>query len=352
MTAAFVPGAALNAGFYRDVVEPGLRPISHAAALLGWGSDVLGYDDARSTDHGWGPRLKLFVGPGDVTRAVDRIEGMLPTEYAGWPVRFGWDGLPDKHFVEVNVLSDWVVTQLGVDALRPLTSIDWLLMAQQQLLGVVGGAVYADPQGELARLRETLAWYPDQLWRWLLACQWAKISQEEAFVGRSADAGDDLGSGVLAARIVRELMRLAFLQQRRYAPYSKWLGTAFCRLAGAGDLVPILRSALSARSYAEREAALVAAYELLARAQNALALHEPVDPTVRNYHTRPFQVLHAERFADALVGTVDDPDLTALPQVGSVDQWIDSTDVLSDSERMSGLRSFYENLSSSRPATG
>jgi Domain of unknown function (DUF4037) len=345
VTAAFVSGATLNAGFYRDVIEPGLRSIPHSAALLGWGSDVLGYDDERSTDHGWGPRLMLFVAPGDVSRAVAGIEEVIPQEYLGWPVRFGWEGMPDKHFVEVHVVSDWVVTQLGVDALRPLTSVDWLLVPQQQLLGVVAGAVYADPRGELTRLRETLAWYPDQLWRWLLACQWTKISQEEAFVGRSAEAGDDVGSAVLAGRIVRELMRLAFLQQRRYAPYGKWLGTAFSRLAGAGGLVPVLQSALSAPSYAEREQSLVTAYELLARAQNALALHEPVDPTARNYHTRPFRVLHGGRFAEALAATVDDPALTALPQVGSVDQWIDSTDLLSEPGRMRAIRSFYASLS-------
>jgi hypothetical protein len=106
----------------------------------------------------------------------------------------------------------------------------------------------------------------------------------------------------------------------------------------------VLRTIASARSHAEREDGLVIAYEHLARAQNSLALHEPVDPTARNYYTRPFRVLHADRFADALVATVDDPVLTALPQIGSVDQWIDSTDVLSASGRTSALQSFYEQL--------
>jgi hypothetical protein len=340
----FVPGTTLNEGFYRDVIEPGLRSIPHSAALLGWGSDVLGYDDARSTDHGWGPRLKVFVAAEDVAGAIERVEAVIPEEYAGWRVRFGWEGMPDRHFVEVSVLSDWVVAQLGVDALSPLATVDWLLMPQQQVIGVVSGAVYADPRGELARLRTALMWYPDQVWRWLLACQWTKISQEEAFVGRSAEAGDELGSAVLAGRLVRELMRLAFLQQRRYAPYSKWLGTAFSRLAGAPELAPVLRTALGAPAYREREEALVTAYEHLGRAQNALALHEPVDATARDYHTRPFRVLHADRFADALVATVDDPVLSALPQVGSVDQWVDSSDVLSEPEHASELRSFYEGL--------
>jgi hypothetical protein len=54
-----------------------------------------------------------------------------------------------------------------------------------------------------------------------------------------------------------------------------------------------------------------------------------VDPKRRPYHTRPFLVLHAERFAHALARTVTDPDLRRLPLVGSVDQWADSTDLLS-----------------------
>ena len=54
-----VSGAALNAGFYRDVVWPLLGGVAHSAGLLGWGSDVLGYDTGRSTDHGWGPAAAL-----------------------------------------------------------------------------------------------------------------------------------------------------------------------------------------------------------------------------------------------------------------------------------------------------
>lgn len=53
-----------------------------------------------------------------------------------------------------------------------------------------------------------------------------------------------------------------------------------------------------------------------------------MDPTRRRYHSRPFQVLHAERFAKALLDTVTDPELRALPLSGSVDQWADNTDFL------------------------
>ena len=65
-----VPGLELAGAYYRDAVRPLLGGVPHSAALLGWGSEVLGFDTERSTDHGWGPRLQVFVAPDDVAAAV------------------------------------------------------------------------------------------------------------------------------------------------------------------------------------------------------------------------------------------------------------------------------------------
>jgi hypothetical protein len=155
-------------------------------------------------------------------------------------VRYGWDEVAEDHHVTVTSLPEWLVEQLGVDATRGMGRRDWLATPQQRLLGVVAGPVHADDDGALTRVRADLAWYPDPIWRWLLACQWRRLAQEEAFVQRAAEAGDELGSAVVAARLVRDVMRLALLLERRtrrtrsgWAPRSPgsvtrtaWLGTS------------------------------------------------------------------------------------------------------------------------------
>jgi hypothetical protein len=338
----FVPGQELSRRLYRDVVEPLARPWPHAAALLGWGSDVLGFDTARSVDHGWGPRLQLFVRS-DAAGLRAAVDAGLPDTFAGRPVRFGWAGVPPRHWVEVTTLPAWLLGRLGVDATRELAVRDWLLTPQQLILEVVRGAVYADPDGELAAVRDRLAWYPHDVWLWLMAGAWQRIGQEEHLVGRAAEVGDELGSRLLAGRLVRDVVRLSFLQERAYCPYPKWLGTAFRELDSHAELAPILARVLDARDYPAREQALVEAYELVARRHNALEVAEPVDPTARAFHDRPFRVLMAGRLVESCRAAIADPQLREQAPIGSVDQVCDSTDVLSSSARARKLAALYDN---------
>ena len=120
--------------------------------------------------------------------------------------------------------------QLGWDPADPLSVADWLSFPSQQLLSVTAGPVHHDGVGELTRLRERLAWYPPDLWRYLLAAGWSRLGEEERLMGRAGHAGDELGSAVIGGRLTRDLMVLGFLLERRYAPYPKWFGTAFERL--------------------------------------------------------------------------------------------------------------------------
>lgn len=86
----------------------------HAACLLGEGSEVLGYDQLRSTEHQWGPRLQILVAPADVHPVAAAVDAGLPERFHGWPVRFyslSAGGI--QHHVEVMTLDSWLTTQPG-----------------------------------------------------------------------------------------------------------------------------------------------------------------------------------------------------------------------------------------------
>ncbi|WP_159944285.1 MULTISPECIES: DUF4037 domain-containing protein [unclassified Nocardiopsis] len=338
MSPVFLPGPELSRALYTDAVAPLLSDgPPHAAALVGPGSEVLGLDTERSTDHGWGPRLQLFLpDPDDRRRVLDLLDEGLPDRVHGWPTRFTpakddpgtWLLDPDgRHRVEVRDLGEWLAERLGFDPRTDAATADWLSAPTQRFAEVVGGAVFHDGHGELTRVRRRLEWYPDDVWRYVLACQWLRVSQEEPFPGRCAEAGDRLGARVVAARLARDLMRLALLLSRRYPPYSKWLGSAFSRMPEAEALTPALSRALDADT-----AALAEACSLLAAWQNRTGLAEPLDPAPRPFHGRPWPVLDAARFTRALLDRISDPQLAGRPPVGAVDQFVDSTDALSRPE--------------------
>jgi Domain of unknown function (DUF4037) len=324
----FVSGIELNRDFYAKVIGPVLTGRAHAAGLLGWGSDVLGFDDERSTDHGWGLRLNIFVEASEVELVSELIEQNLPRAFREWPVRYGWDAVSVQHHVNVCTLDGWLIDQFGFSVGAALTTEQWLLAPQQRLLGITAGAVYHDSVGELTRVRAQLARFPDDVWMWMLAAQWQRVAQEEAFVGRTIEVGDHLGSRLVCSRLARELMRLWFLFHRTYWPYTKWFGSSFDRLPNASSLGAPLTTMLAATDGDVAQRALGASLEIVARKHNELGLSEPIDPSVRNFHSRPFQVLQAERFVEACLTRVTDPQLRDAPLIGSIDQWVDSTDVL------------------------
>lgn len=138
---------------------------------------------------------------------------------------------------------------------------------------------------------------------------------------------DDLGSAVVAARLSRDLMRLAMLMRRRYPPYSKWLGSAFARLPGVSRVLQhSLAATLAARSWSTREQNLYVAYEAAAELHNELGLTAPVNGSVRRYYDRPYRVIDAERFVAALLDSISADEIRHLPPTGAVDQFIDGTD--------------------------
>jgi Domain of unknown function (DUF4037) len=352
----FINGLTLNQLFYEELVAPILRTyfsdVKYSAALIGWGSDVLGYDDAQSTDHNWGPRFQLFLSQEDYEKYYKRIDDVLnerlPSEFHGYSAAFPIiindeeKDVAGRHNIDLKTISDFISGYLGCDPYQEIKAVDWLTFAEHKLLAITSGKVFYDGLDKLESIRQKFHYYPKDVWLYMLAAQWEKIFEEEAFVGRCGYVGDELGSMVIAARQVKNLMKLCFLIERKYAPYSKWFGTAFAHLACAQVLSPIFTQVLQAGEWRARQDFLAQAYEIVARMHNALKVTIALKETTAFYHGRPYLVLADDRYVEELRKSLTSEEVKNLKQnLGSVNQFVDSSDQLNDLYICKKLKGLY-----------
>jgi hypothetical protein len=336
--------------FHADVVAPllarAMPGLRYAAGRLGSGSDVLGFDDAMSRDHDWGCRLTLVVDDSD-RDAVPQIAGLLerelPGSYRGRPVRVPvtWDS-SRTHNVDVATVTGFATGRLGVDPAGGLPVPDWLVLTGQSVLEVIAGPVFTDRTGGLAPVRAALRWYPPDVERYVLAAGWQRLSQEMPMVGRTAERGDELGSRLLSTRLAGDLTWLAFAVSRRWQPYPKWRGIAFQALGVAQDLAGPLTAAATAPGWRDREGGLAEACEVLLNAQRAQGLPAPASAVIR-FWDRPYRTVD-DAVSQALLAAITDPQVTRLPLIGSVEQWISSVDILASPGHRAALRAVYSAL--------
>lgn len=81
---------------------------------------------------------------------------------------------PVHHRVDVTPLGPWLIEQLAFDPRAGVGTADWLATPTQWLAEITAGAVFHDGDGELTAVRNRLSWYPDEVWWYVLASQWAR----------------------------------------------------------------------------------------------------------------------------------------------------------------------------------
>jgi hypothetical protein len=309
-------------------------------------------------DHDWGPKLQIFLKDSDYTSVKEdldeKLRQNLPTMVRGFPTNFvnNEEGTikmspiekgPVNHGVEINTVSGFFIEYLGFNPIEKIRIIDWLVLPQQILLSIANGRVFHDGLEKMKEIVAKLEYYPHDLWLYLLSNQWERISQEEAFMGRCGQVGDELGSRIVATRLISDIMGLCFLMERQYAPYIKWFGTAFSKLKSAKVLSPLFVKILNADNWEERQEHLAKAYKYIAKMHNDLGITEPLTTEVSQFYNRPFMIIHAQKFADAIHAKIEHDEVKQLPKyLGGIDQYVDSTDVLSYTNKFRRFWSMYQ----------
>ncbi|MGI5894361.1 MAG: DUF4037 domain-containing protein [Candidatus Merdivicinus sp.] len=357
-----IKGRILCKKFYQEAVRPILEEyfpqIPYAAGLLGYGSDVLGYDDEVSTDHMWGPRLYLFLNAEDLFQKDNILQVLsqnLPCSLEGYSVNFS-DPDPKDHGVRhpvmlekgpvkpliwIHTVSGFLQQYLGKDHPEKWNAVDWLICSEHRLLGISAGILYHDGIGMEEQIR-SLRFYPELVRDYLLASNWSLIAEEQAFLRRCGDCGDEIGSRLVCGRISERLMRLCFLYCGQYAPYSKWFGTAFKELPIPQNIGDQIRRALSAQELNEREDAMVEAQLAVADLHDRSGLTAPLHLKRSSYFGRNIQVIWADRVAEVLQQKLTETELEGLPLIGSLSEVANFTAIFDHPSQQRRIRSLYE----------
>lgn len=138
-------GIALSRSFFADIVQPWLSRVApelrYSAALSGYGSELLGFDDDLSKDHNWGPRVHIIVGQDDFApyarRLVEDFTSIAPTSFAGEPI--AWRSRPHppasgagafgaaEHGLEVHTLEGLLAISSSMLWTTSARSVGWAL---------------------------------------------------------------------------------------------------------------------------------------------------------------------------------------------------------------------------------
>ena len=360
----FIPGIKLNRMFHNDIVRTLMKEyfprVPYSAALTGPGSESLGFDTPISMEHEWGPRFYLFLSDENHKKYREKIHECLreklPLEFSGFPVNFeGYGGTehiramapikegPVNHRIFIFTIKSFFQGHLGINPFEKITLTDWLTFTEQSLLLVTAGEVYYDGLGELDKIREKFSYYPHDIWLYKLLSQWKRCIYDGEITSRCGDVGDNIGSKITAAGLVREMMRLCFIMEKKYAPYSKWLGTAFKKLKKTEKLLPLFENILKEEKWQERVNLFSKCYSILVEIHNNLGIGDKVEAKIDYLYGRPYKVLFTEEIGKSIKKAIKDERVKNLKYpFGTVDQCTDAVLFIREPELRRKLKALYE----------
>ncbi len=293
--------------FGRPMLEeqfPALLPYL-AVGLFGSGSECFGWDDEVSRDHDFEPGFCILLPEEEL---VDRRqEFLLERAYAKLPKDF--EGFSRPALLPVGgarhgVLrtADFFRRTVGA-ANGALTTEQWLTLPEQALAEATNGEVFFDNWGEVSRIREQLAYFPEDVRLKRLAGHLLLMAQAGQYnVPRCLKHGESGAAQLAAIEFAEHAMAAVFLLARRYRPYYKWRFRALRELPKLSGLAEPLERILTTPCGEEKRAeieAICAAVAAEVRAQDLAGTGDPeklagaVNDRIRSAQLRNMHILAA-----------------------------------------------------------
>ncbi|MGE5681038.1 MAG: DUF4037 domain-containing protein [Bacillota bacterium] len=330
----FIPGLQLNEQFYNGVVASLLKRdfqnLVYSAALIGYGSDVLGFDSPVSMDHNWGPRMQIFLSEKDFLKYGEVLTNYfscsLPFEFMGFPTNFSpprkdqtqtmqfKSSYPISHLIEIHTVHSYMQMKRNLDIadIENITTADWLKLEDQKLLELTSGQIFHDGLGELTRLRNKISFFPHDILLYRLAKLWKMIQDEEAFVGQSVENETYMGAKIISARLAEHCIKICFYLDKKYIPYSKWLLPSFRKLNIYSEVRPLVMEVLSENNPGQIEDKLCMLYTKVIEIHNRKKELPVINNKPVNFYNRSYKVIFAGTIVETLVNAISGNDLLTL----------------------------------------
>ena len=226
---AVLSGLDLSMQFYEEYGKPMLKEkfpdyIDRiAVGLVGEGSECLGFDDELSKDHDYGPGFIMWLTDEDYAQ----IGAQLNEEYHKLPIRYRGivriESPQGMGRMGAHSINEWYSNILGYKDIH--FDAFFLVVDETNLNKATNGKVFTDPLGEFTDIRnELLNYYPDSVWKKRIATEMTYVSQTGQYnYHRLIKRNDETGAMLSLSGFMEHSMKLAFLLNRKYAPYYKWL---------------------------------------------------------------------------------------------------------------------------------
>lgn len=225
-----------------------------AVGLVGEGSDCFGYDDTISMDHDYGVGFCMWLTDADYERIGAELQAKYENLVASKADEFMVmnKGAVDR-IVNKNMdgrrgamrISEFYENILGVrinkeakNAKEILSEQGYLFTTDENLATVTNGMLFRDDLGEFKKIRESLkAYYPQKVWMLKLAKELHNFAQyAQSNYARMMVRKDYVTANLCVAKGMESAMQIAYLLNKKYAPYYKWMQKGLLKLNGAVEI--------------------------------------------------------------------------------------------------------------------
>jgi hypothetical protein len=252
--------------FFNQIVRPILEEhfpeesAQSAFGVFGYGSEALKLDDEYSRDHHWGLRIDALM-PEQVFQ--NKREAIMQVLAHNLPESFKGHSLREGHVAGAGLAPDsfeaFLARTVGIKH-PPKTYQDWLSLPEEDVMHIINGEVWYDPSGKFTAIRTAFQEYYPEPVRLRRIAHWCRYfsGMGSYALKRAILRNNDFYAITAFGKAIRWGVQLAFMIDRQYYPYDKWLMAFFERLPRLyKPLGPIVNEAVSLTSSWERKLELL-----------------------------------------------------------------------------------------------